>query len=96
MARTDQIARELGFPRPQENALNWLGELTGRLYIVLTQAINSINLLILGYVLPLSSLPTASAQNRGRMVIVNGGGSTPDKAYICRYDGTSFSWFQVM
>ncbi len=41
----------------------------------------------------LESLPTATQDNRGQIVIVPSGGT--DKVYVCRKNGANFEWREI-
>ena len=41
------------------------------------------------------TLPTPSADYRGKEYVVFGTGSNPDKKYICLFTGGSYKWFEV-
>jgi len=97
VARTDKIPAEPGLPRTYEKPLPWLNALTVRLFTLFRVLIDTVNLLVDGYLLQTAALPTANAQNRGRMVILRGGAGVIDKLYWCRKTAAdSYEWKEIV
>lgn len=96
MARTDKIPSDPALPRIYEQPLPWLHALTVRLYTLLRLIIDMVNLLLDGYVLQVSALPTATEQHRGRMVVLRGAAGVIDHLYWCRKTAADgYEWAEI-
>lgn len=85
MARGDKIPRDPNLPRPRGDQLEgWSKALVDRLSSVLARNADSVNLLIDGFLLGVNQAPPANAENRSRMVVVQGGTGTRDRLYWVR------------
>lgn len=94
MSRSDKLPPDPGLPRPQKPE-SWLQELNVRLYALLTRMIDLVNLLLDGYVLTVTTLPTASETHRGRIVYVRGGAGARDRTYMClKSDAGVLNWIE--
>jgi hypothetical protein len=96
MARNDQFENDPKLPQFQNDPLTWLSELSTRLQALYLRLANALNLLIQGYQYVTTTLSGSvfgpSATTRGRVLIVNGSGTVPDRIYLCNWDGTAYQW----
>lgn len=96
MSRSDKLPPDPGLPRPQKTEV-WLQELNVRLYALFTRIIDSVNLLTDGYVLPVTTLPTAEEKSRGRIVYVRGAAGVTDSLRVClKSAADTYSWREII
>jgi hypothetical protein len=97
MSRSTKITPEPGLPREQKDTAAWMRQLVNRLFVLFRQFIDQINLLLDGYLLPVSALPTISATHRGRFIVLNGGAGVIDKLYWARKKADdTYEWIEVV
>lgn len=97
LSRSDKFPPDPGLPREQKDSLRWLGDLTKRLYSLLRQMIESMNLLTDGYLLNVAALPTISNTHRGRLILLRGGAGVVDKIFLARKKADeTFEWIEVV
>lgn len=97
MSRSTKIPPEPALPREQKDDHAWLRQLVNRLFVLFRMFIDQMNLLLDGYLLPVSVLPTISATHRGRFITLNGGVGVIDKLYWARKTAAdTYEWIEVV
>lgn len=90
MARSDRLPRDPALPRDFEDPKEAVRRLTSRLSVLLTLFVDSVNLLIDGYLLGVGSLFQANEESRSKMAVLRGAPGARDRIFWVRKkaDGT--------
>ncbi len=95
MPRTARLPNEFALPKPESEPISWLHKLTSRLYMLIRMLTETVNPIADGYILPVSGLPQAAPEHRGKMLLVLS--ESGDTLVICvrKADGT-YEWKVVV